>query len=185
MNLICQHACERVDCVWNVMAHAQKPELVFRRKGRVRLNRRGRQFSRLLAAELCASAVVMLDTPCSDVVWKVLANHSIRQLPFHFPSPCVTVCHHISTALYHPFRIRRPYYFCHHFIISISWSSQRPFIHRFGDEVYSSILYLPIVNAPPCSEIRFIFFNHFTAHCVLKHLQYVFFRHSTRQFRRK
>jgi len=28
----------------------------------------GRQFSRLLAAELCASAVVMLDTPCSEVV---------------------------------------------------------------------------------------------------------------------
>ena len=28
----------------------------------------GRKFSRLLAAEVCASAVVMLDTPCSDVV---------------------------------------------------------------------------------------------------------------------
>jgi len=28
----------------------------------------GRQFSRLLAAEVCASAVVMLDTACSDVV---------------------------------------------------------------------------------------------------------------------
>jgi hypothetical protein len=28
----------------------------------------GRQFSRLLAAELYASAVVMLDTPCSEVV---------------------------------------------------------------------------------------------------------------------
>jgi len=28
----------------------------------------GRRFSRLLAAELCASAVVMLDTPCSKVV---------------------------------------------------------------------------------------------------------------------
>jgi len=27
----------------------------------------GRQFSRLLAAEVCASAVVMLDTPCSEV----------------------------------------------------------------------------------------------------------------------
>jgi hypothetical protein len=32
------------------------------------LKRRGRQFSRLLAAEVCASAVVMLDTPCSEVV---------------------------------------------------------------------------------------------------------------------
>ena len=28
----------------------------------------GRQFSRLLAAELCVSAVVMLDTPCSEIV---------------------------------------------------------------------------------------------------------------------
>jgi len=28
----------------------------------------GRHFSRLLAAELCASAEVMLDTPCSEVV---------------------------------------------------------------------------------------------------------------------
>jgi len=28
----------------------------------------GRQFSRLLAAEVCVSAVVMLDKPCSEVV---------------------------------------------------------------------------------------------------------------------
>ena len=27
-----------------------------------------RQFNRLLVAEVCASAVVMLDTPCSEVV---------------------------------------------------------------------------------------------------------------------
>ena len=31
-------------------------------------NRRERQFSRLLAAEVCASAVVMLEKPCSEVV---------------------------------------------------------------------------------------------------------------------
>jgi hypothetical protein len=85
------------DCVWNVMGHAQKPDFVFRRNGRVHLSRRGRQFSRLLAAEVCASAVVMLDTPCSEVVWRVLDTHFIRQ----FPLPCVTLCHHISTGLYH------------------------------------------------------------------------------------
>jgi hypothetical protein len=31
------------------------------------------------------------DTPCSEVVWRVLATHSIRQFPLHFPSrasPC-------------------------------------------------------------------------------------------------
>jgi len=51
------------------MAHAQKQDLIFRRKGRVNLNGRvGSQFSRLLAAEVCASAVVMLDTPSSEVV---------------------------------------------------------------------------------------------------------------------
>jgi hypothetical protein len=59
---------KKVDYVGNVMAHAQKPDLIFRRNGRVFLNRRGHQFSRLLTAEVCASAVVMLDTPCSEVV---------------------------------------------------------------------------------------------------------------------
>jgi hypothetical protein len=90
----------KVDRVWNVMAHTQKPDFVFRRNGQVHLNRRGRQFSRLLAAEVCASAVVMLDTPFSEVVWRVLATHSIRQFPLHIPIPCVTVCHHISTGIY-------------------------------------------------------------------------------------
>ena len=42
------------------MAHAQKPDFVFRRNGRVHLNLQGRQFSRLLSAEVCASAVVYL-----------------------------------------------------------------------------------------------------------------------------
>ena len=73
------------------MAHAQKPDFVILRIGRVHLNRRGRQFSRLLAAEGCALVVVMLDTACSEVVWRVLATHSIRQVPLHFPSrasPC-------------------------------------------------------------------------------------------------
>ena len=83
MNCLFSHC---VDCVWNVMTHAQKPDFVFRRNGRIHLNRRGRQFSRLLAAEVCASAVVTLDTPCSEVVWRVLATHSIRQFPLHSPT---------------------------------------------------------------------------------------------------
>ena len=82
----------RLEASWNVMTHAQKPDFVFRRNGRVHLNQQGgRQFSRLLAAEVCASAVVMLDTPCSEVVWRVLATHAIRQFPLYFPSrtsPC-------------------------------------------------------------------------------------------------
>jgi hypothetical protein len=55
-------------------------------KRRVHLKRRGRQFSWLLAAEVCASAVVMLDTPCSEVVWRVLATQSIRQFLLRFAS---------------------------------------------------------------------------------------------------
>jgi hypothetical protein len=39
-----------------------------------------------VAYEVCASAVVMLDTASSEVVWRVLATHSIRQFPLHFPS---------------------------------------------------------------------------------------------------
>jgi len=67
------------------MAHAQKPDLVFQRNGRVHLNRRGRQFSRLLAAEECGSA----DSDCIDRVptysARLLATHSIRIFPLHFP----------------------------------------------------------------------------------------------------
>ena len=81
----------KVEASWNVMTHAQKPDFFFRRNGRVHLNGRGRQFSRLLAAEVCASALVMLDTPCSEVVRRVLATHSIRQFPLHFPS-CASPC---------------------------------------------------------------------------------------------
>jgi hypothetical protein len=84
-----------------VMAQAQKPDFVFRRNGRVHLNRRERQFSRLLAAEVCASAVVM-DTPCSEVVWRVLATYSIHQFLFHFSSrasPCAITFQRDSTSI--------------------------------------------------------------------------------------
>jgi hypothetical protein len=93
-----------------VMAHAQKPDFVFPRNGRVHINRRGRQFSRLLAAEVCASAVVTLDTPRSEVAGRVLTTHSIRQFPLHFPSrasPCaITFQLESNTAL--PTTLSRP-----------------------------------------------------------------------------
>ena len=85
------------------MAHAQRPDFFFQRNGRVHLNRAvWRQFSRLLAAGVCASAVVMLDTPCSEVVWRVLATHCIRQFPLHFPSrpsPCAITFQLDSTTV--------------------------------------------------------------------------------------
>jgi len=87
-----------VQASWNVMAHPYEQDFVFRRNGRVNLNR----FIRLLAAEVCASAVVMLDTPCSEVVWRVLATHSIRQFLLHFPSrtsPCAITFQQESTSV--------------------------------------------------------------------------------------
>ena len=85
----------------NVMAHAQKPNLVFQRNGRVHLYRRGCQFSRLLAAEVCASAVVMLVRPCP-------IQCKTAGYPLHAPfspsllHPCVSVCHHVPFPLYQP-----------------------------------------------------------------------------------
>ena len=60
----------------------------------------GRQFSRLLAAEVCASAVVILDTPCSEVVWSGTGYPLHSPVSPSLPQPCVTVCHHITTGLY-------------------------------------------------------------------------------------
>ena len=42
----------------------------------------GASFQSLLAAEVCASVVVMLDTPCSQVVWRVLATPPFASFPF-------------------------------------------------------------------------------------------------------
>ena len=81
-----------VDWGWNVMAHKKNIHFVFVAKWTSPFKSAGgRQFSRLLAAEVCASAVVMPDTVCSEVVWRVLATHCSQQFPFHFPSrasPC-------------------------------------------------------------------------------------------------
>jgi len=88
------------------MAHAQEPDFVFRAKRTSPFKSAGgRQFSRLLAAEVCASAIVMLDTPCSEVVWRVLATHCIRQFPLHLSSrasPCAITFQPESTAVRQP-----------------------------------------------------------------------------------
>jgi len=91
-----------VEASWNMLAHAQKPDFVFRAKRTSPFKSPplgGVQLSRLLVAEVCESAVIMLDTPCSEVVWRVLATHSIRQVPLHFPLPCVTVPSHLDWSL--------------------------------------------------------------------------------------
>ena len=74
-----------VECVWNVMAHAQKPDFIFRWNGWVHLHRRGCQFRRLLAAEVCTSALLLLDVPRSEVVWEYWLPTPVVSFPFIFP----------------------------------------------------------------------------------------------------
>ena len=96
------HRCEYFALVWGRLyalkicrlrlkceGTCAETNFVFLRNGRVHLSRWGFQFSRLLAAEVCASAVamvVMLDSLCSEVVWRAGVTDSIRQFPLHFPS---------------------------------------------------------------------------------------------------
>ena len=85
------------------MAHAQKPDFVIPRKGRVHLNRWGRQFSRLLAVEECGSVVVMvviLDRPRSEVMWNCTDYPLHSPVSASLPLPCVTVCHQVPNELY-------------------------------------------------------------------------------------
>jgi hypothetical protein len=91
----------QVDCVWNVMAHAQKPDLVFQRNGRVHLNRRGGKFNRLLAVEECG-LLVMLDRPCSEVECRSSGYPIHSPVSPSLPLPCVTLCHHVSNELLRP-----------------------------------------------------------------------------------
>jgi len=56
-------------------------------KGHVHLNRRRCQFSRLLAAEECASGVVMLDRPCSYTVQEGWLPTPFASFPFTSPTP--------------------------------------------------------------------------------------------------
>ena len=111
--------CYYVDCVGNVMAHAQKPDFVFRRNGRVNLNRRGRQFSRLLAAEVYASAVVMLDTPCSEVVWEYWLPTPFASFPFTSPPVRHSVPSRFNWILPHAFT-SKTVSFAHSLYLSVS-----------------------------------------------------------------
>jgi len=97
-----------VEHVWNVMAHAQKPDLVFlaKRTSPFKLAWGG-GFSSVQSTTgsrgVHTSAVVMvvmLDAPCSEVESKTPGYPLHSYAPPSLPLPCVTVCHHISTELY-------------------------------------------------------------------------------------
>ena len=89
------------------MAHAQKPDFVFRRNGRVHLNRRGRQFSRLLAAcsaHQPAGFVLLVQVrvlQSCDAYW----SPTPLSFPLHFSScasPCAITFHLDSTQKMFP-----------------------------------------------------------------------------------
>jgi hypothetical protein len=83
--------CRAVDCVWNVMAHAQKPDLVFRRNGWVHLNRRGASVQSTTGSRGVRISGSNAGYTMFQGSVRVMATHSIRQFPLHFPSrasPC-------------------------------------------------------------------------------------------------
>jgi len=127
-----------VEVCWNVMAHSQKPDFVFRAKRTIPFKSAGgRQFSRLLAAEVCVSAVVMLDTPCSEVVWRVLATHCNRQFPLHFPSLRLRVpLHFISTIPDENWN----------WFLSKNWVMREIFQRIFATSMYTSLWILCLLD---------------------------------------
>jgi hypothetical protein len=92
-----------VYCGWNVMAHAQKPDFVLRRKGRGHLNRQGASVQSTTGRRAVNISLQGLYCSCKPVF---CSHVTLTDYPLHSlvsPSllqPCVTVCHHISTGLY-------------------------------------------------------------------------------------
>ena len=80
------------------MAHAQKPDLVFQRNGWVHLNWRRSQFSRLLAAEVCASAVVMVVMLDYTMFWGRVQYYWLPTPLARFPFTSPTVRHRVSSG---------------------------------------------------------------------------------------
>ena len=89
-----------VEASWNVMAHAQKSDFVFRRNGRVHLNRRWASVqstagSRGVRISGSNAGYTMFRGSVKSTGCPLLSPVSPS-----LPLPCVTVCHHISTGVY-------------------------------------------------------------------------------------
>jgi len=82
------------------MAHAQKPDFVFRRNGRVHLNRRGASVQSTAGSR--GVRISGSNTGYTMFRGSVKSTGYPPHLPFS-PSlllPCITVCHHLWTGLY-------------------------------------------------------------------------------------
>jgi len=80
-----------LEASWNVMAHSQKSEIVFRRNGRVHLTT-GSRGVRISGSN---ARCTMFWGSVKDTGYSLLSPVSPSLL-----LPCVTVCHHISTGVY-------------------------------------------------------------------------------------
>jgi hypothetical protein len=80
------------------MAHMQKPDFVFRRNGRVHLNRQGASVQSTTGSR----GVRIGGSNAGYTMFRgsvKSTDYPLHQFPLHFPLPCVTVCHHISTGV--------------------------------------------------------------------------------------
>jgi len=86
-----------LDCVWNVMAHAQKPDFVIRRNGRVHLNRKGGSVHSTTGSR----GVRISGSNAGYTKFRGSVKGTVY--PLHspvspsLPLPCVTVCHRAIT----------------------------------------------------------------------------------------
>ena len=90
----------KLDCVWNVMAHVQKPYFVFRRNGRVHFKSAGAS----VQSNTCSRDVRISGSNAGYTMFRgsVKSTGYTLHSPVSpsLPLPCVTVCHHVSTGLY-------------------------------------------------------------------------------------
>ena len=136
-------------------AHAQKPDFVFRRNGRVHLNRR-----RASVQSTTGSRGVRISGSNAGYT---MFRGSVKSIgyPLHspvspsLPLPCVTVCHHISTGLY---RIKYLYY----------WrrfdSGSAGFKHRWGNNCAHTVFVVFFSN---CRQISGKYLGYVTANSKL------------------
>jgi len=93
-----------VEASLNVMAHAQKPDFVFQRNGRVHLNRPGQGGGASVHSTTGSGGVRISGSNAGYTMFRGSVKGT--GYPLHLPvSPslplqCVNVCHHISTGLY-------------------------------------------------------------------------------------
>jgi hypothetical protein len=91
---------KEVDCIWNVMAHVQKPDFVFWAKRTIPFKSAG-----VSVHSTTGSRRVLIS---GSNVGYTMFRGSVKSTGYPLPSPvfsslplpCVIVCHHISTGLY-------------------------------------------------------------------------------------